>query len=467
LYALLSAIEAADERKAKAAEKQTAQATSVPAKQDTTFMNMILAEELGDGSFAQVFRALKVVPGQPRSAWPEYALKRIDAKHRELAMREVEVMDKLLHPNCTRLIGMYESAGSINLVLEYAALGDLHTCLQRMGTLDHASVAFVGAEVASALGAVHSEGYIYGDLKPENILVHANGHVKLGDFGATRAMSRVASGDDPLEGTWCYLAPELFRPRDAADSGDDGDFLPAPEAIDWWAYGCLLYQLLTGRPPLWVEEERELVQHLVSFKIERYPAGFPEVGKSIVDALLLQDPLQRLGSNGGVAAVEVHPFFGDLGFSFAEAHSQAAPKFAQGEVEAQAGPWSQRSYSMMHAPLPERYDLSGSTVLLDLIEEGGERGAPWRPSNPGLPKLVRPLAGSSGAVAGTPMQPQPNAKGAMPGAGSALGLAAAMPKGPTIVGRGTRGTGGAARAASRPTSRAGQYTFNGMDLSAG
>lgn len=427
------------------AKKTDAAKAVVPSKQDTSFMNMILAEEIGHGSFSHVFRAFKVERGKPRSEWKIYALKRINVKHRELAIREGEMMDRVCHPNCTRLIGIYESGESLNLVVEYAKLGDLHSLVTATGgTLDEDTARFVAAEVAAGLAAVHEQSLVFGDLKPENILVHANGHVKLGDFGATRDFSQVNVGEAPLEGTLCYLAPELFqRSRDAAAFQDQGDKvgdgrLHFPAAIDWWSFGGLLFHMLTGRPPLWAEEEQDLVRSLVSFKIEKYPDGFPESAANLVDQLLVRDPAQRLGSLDGVSQIETHPFFLPLGCALANVHQLPAPKFKQGQVKVQNGPWTQRTYSMMIAPLPKQYETGGA--LAAIPESSEDRDLAW--------KSAQGLSKGRGGI-GTGVSPQgrfPPVRGQQD-----FHTMAVMP-----------GT-----SARRPSRGNGKYSVKGLDLTAG
>lgn len=168
-----------------------------------------------------------------------------------------------------------------------------------MGSLDEESTKFIVGEVVAALNAIHTAGFVYGDLKPENIVLTSTGHAKLTDFGAVRAYSAEATaqlvtarhtlrnmrngdwkpgekgpvdtgGDDDvsmepaegtadgaeveaevevdemLEGTAVYLAPEVVKGRGTSP------------AADCWALGCLVYQCIAGRPPVWAETEAEV-----------------------------------------------------------------------------------------------------------------------------------------------------------------------------------------------------------------
>ena len=85
---------------------------------------------------------------------------------------------------------------------------------------------------------IHEKGYVYGDLKVENILVHSSGHVRISDFGSTRLLSECVPGE--VEGTAVYLAPELLQHKKASYKSD------------YWSFGCLIFQILAGRPPGWV-----------------------------------------------------------------------------------------------------------------------------------------------------------------------------------------------------------------------
>lgn len=167
--------------------------------------------------------------------------------------------------------------------------------ITKMGSLDEASTQFIIGEVVAALKAIHSAGFVYGDLKPENIILTSSGHAKLTDFGAVRPYTDEARGhiaaarnalrsmrsgdwkpeaeleaeqstapsgtrrseerasgeaasdeDSRLEGTAVYLAPELVKGQATSP------------AADCWALGCLVYQCLAGRPPVWAETETEV-----------------------------------------------------------------------------------------------------------------------------------------------------------------------------------------------------------------
>ena len=96
--------------------------------------------------------------------------------------REIVVLRQLSHPGISRLVASFRWRDDIYLLLEYAARGDLHGHLRRMGSLAVPNAQFLFAQIAAALKCIHEAGFAYGDLKPENILLTLSGHAKLTDL---------------------------------------------------------------------------------------------------------------------------------------------------------------------------------------------------------------------------------------------------------------------------------------------
>ena len=141
-------------------------------------------------------------------------------------------------------------------------------------------------------------------MKPENILVGDDGYVYLADFGLAKMLQ-----DDELAMSFCgtaeYLAPEMI-------TGQGHD-----KAIDWWALGILLYELIVGIPPFYHRNKNQMY-----FLIKEAPIKYPdpekhgiqmtEEAKDLINKLLDKDPEKRLGTQGGASEVMGHAFFQDL-----------------------------------------------------------------------------------------------------------------------------------------------------------
>lgn len=156
---------------------------------------------------------------------------------------------------------------------------------------------FYAAEVALALEYLHERNIIYRDLKPENLLLCHDGHLRLTDFGFAKL---VPENTWTLCGTPDYLAPEIVMSRGYG------------KAVDWYALGVLIYEMLLGAPPFYHENQMKLYENIVHQAV-RFPAGFDPVAKDLLEQLLEKNPVKRLGVLvGGAEDVKRHPWFRDV-----------------------------------------------------------------------------------------------------------------------------------------------------------
>ena len=145
--------------------------------------------------------------------------------------------------------------------------GDLATQLARWGRLGRDRARFYAAEIVEGVEGLHAAGVVYRDLKPENILIAADGHIVLTDFGLSkefprRSASHAAPGTPPIPGAphWMKDNKELATPWPPRNADTTSTFCGtaeylAPEVIqghpysyevDWWSFGTMLYEMLTG-----------------------------------------------------------------------------------------------------------------------------------------------------------------------------------------------------------------------------
>ena len=130
--------------------------------------------------------------------------------------------------------------------------GELFTYLRMSGKFSTNTALFYTAEIVSAFSYLHSLHIVYRDLKPENILLDKEGHIVITDFGFSKKVPDITW---TLCGTPEYLAPEIIKSK-----GHN-------KAVDWWALGVLLYEMLTGYPPFSDENSFIIYEKILAGRI--------------------------------------------------------------------------------------------------------------------------------------------------------------------------------------------------------
>ena len=160
----------------------------------------------------------------------------------ERFLNEIKVTASLNHPHILPLHDSGEAAGFLYYVMPFVEGESLRQRLARERQIPVDEAVTIAREVADALGYAHSHGVVHRDIKPENILLES-GHASVADFGV--ALAIVAAGADRLTATGLVVGtPAYLSPEQAAGEGDlDG-------RSDLYALGCVLYEMLTGEPPI-------------------------------------------------------------------------------------------------------------------------------------------------------------------------------------------------------------------------
>ncbi|XP_035873119.1 cAMP-dependent protein kinase catalytic subunit PRKX isoform X2 [Phyllostomus discolor] len=290
---------------------------------------------VGTGTFGRVqlvqlktakrFFALKVM------SIPEV----IRLKQEQHVHNEKSVLKEVNHPFLVKLFWTHHDERFLYMLMEFVPGGELFSYLRNCGRFSNSAGLFYSAEIVCALEYLHSKEIVYRDLKPENILLDKDGHVKLTDFGFAKKLvdkdqapgphkkrdkekpwgemlPLVAAGERPdqdqnspprtwtLCGTPEYLAPEVIQSKGHG------------RAVDWWALGILIFEMLSGFPPFFDDNPFGIYQKILAGRID-FPRHLDFNVKDLIRKLLVVDRTKRLGNmKNGADDVKRHRWFRTL-----------------------------------------------------------------------------------------------------------------------------------------------------------
>jgi len=257
--------------------------------QDFDLLNVI-----GKGSFGKVLQVRKKDNGRI------YAMKVLNKKNildngeLEHTRTEKNILQKLAHPFLVNLNYSFQTPDKLYFVMDYVNGGELFYHLQKEHKFTPDRVRFYCAEIALGLEYLHNSGVVYRDLKPENILLTEDGHIILTDFGISKE-GLVA--EDSRTATFCgtpeYLAPEVLEGKGYT------------KAVDWWSFGTLMYEMLTGLPPYYSQDVQQMYFKIMHAKLD-IPDNMDNDTKSILIGLLERDPARRMAD---AHIIKAHPYF--------------------------------------------------------------------------------------------------------------------------------------------------------------
>ncbi len=210
---------------------------------------------------------------------------------------EARTAGRLSHPNTVAVYDFGSVGDRLYLVMELVAGHSLATEIAAFGRLDPRQVALWGGQAAAGLAAAHREHIVHRDIKPSNLLVTGDGMLKIGDFGIAHFAHQSSAGvtsTGMIIGTASYLAPERALGR---TSGPPSDM---------YALGCVLYELLAGRPPFVADSPTGLLHQHVQVPpddVRGYRDDVPDALAGLVHHLLAKEPGDRPTADQVVAGL--------------------------------------------------------------------------------------------------------------------------------------------------------------------
>jgi eukaryotic-like serine/threonine-protein kinase len=268
---------------------------------------------LGAGGMGEVYRArdtklrrevaIKIMP-ETFAADPDRVAR---------FQREAELLAALNHPNIAAIYGVEETAGASAIVMELVEGATLAEVIAR-GALPLDEALAIARQIADALEAAHERGIIHRDLKPANVKITADGNVKVLDFGLAKALAGSASvtadrggltmsptlsvhatSAGIILGTAAYMSPEQARGK------------PLDRRADIWAFGCVLYEMLTGAQAFGGGDTvSDAVAAILRSDVDwpALPSATPPAILRLLRRCLEKDPRKRL-PHVGVARLEI------------------------------------------------------------------------------------------------------------------------------------------------------------------
>lgn len=259
-----------------------------------------LVKLVGKGSFGKVFLVTT------KTGNDFYAMK---ALKKDVVLQDDDVECTMLerdvcklgnkNPYLTKLFCTFQNEEFLFFLMEFLNGGDLMFHIVEFKKFSEDRARFYAAEILCGLKFLHNEGIIYRDLKLDNVLLDSKGHCKISDFGMCKKIPK-----DGKTHTFCgtpdYIAPEILQ-------GHYYNF-----SVDYWSFGVLLYEMLTGYSPFHGEDEEELFNAIQHNDVP-YPSNISESSISCVKMLLERDPIKRLGMKSSpYGRIRKHPFFSKI-----------------------------------------------------------------------------------------------------------------------------------------------------------
>lgn len=311
----------------KGAEKEE-EVVDLNPRTNFSYSDLKIMRTVGTGTFGRV-KMVQHIPSGQVCALKCMNKSEILASHQE---RNIMAEKNLLFecsasPFILRLLQTYNFPNQIMMLMEFIQGGELWSYIyEKMDTVtrsvpggfEMSAVKFYSANVILAFKHLHNKGIAYRDLKPENLLIDSNGYLKMIDFGFAKKFPYVKNGQK-LDKTYTLCGtPEYLSPEIVMSKGYD-------KGVDYWALGCLIYELYLARTPFQADYTTKIFQNIIAAdRVLAFPPKMDPAHVTLIKKLLSVNPAFRLGNlSGGIEDIINDPFF--AGFNWNAVINRTAP----------------------------------------------------------------------------------------------------------------------------------------------
>jgi serine/threonine protein kinase len=245
-----------------------------------------LERKLGVGGMGVVYLATYLKNGRKMAVKVLAPEMSADGRLLKRFLREMAILSRLRHPHIVRYYGGGKDKTQHFYAMEYMDGGSVEQMLKKKGRFAWDETIAYSRQVVLALEYAHNHGIIHRDLKPANLFMGKDGLVKLGDFGIardTQATALTAAGR--TVGTYAYMAPEQISGKP-----------PVSRKTDLYALGCVMFEMLTGKPPFNAPTAAEMLFAHLEEEPPQINASVPDCPvclDKVVSKLLEKDPEER------------------------------------------------------------------------------------------------------------------------------------------------------------------------------
>ncbi|AMY07770.1 Serine/threonine-protein kinase PrkC [Luteitalea pratensis] len=328
------------------------------------FNTLQIGKLIGAGGMGHVYRARDTELNRNvavKVLSPEFA---DDADRLLRFAREARVLASLNHPNIAQIHGLQSSGGVTAIVMELVA-GETLADLIARGPIAVNDALPIARQIAAALEAAHEQGVVHRDLKPANIQVRTDSTVKVLDFGLAKTVHPTSDeADDLVNPAAVSSVPGVVLGTAAYISPEQASQKPVDRRVDMWAFGCVLFEMLTARPAFTGETRSAVVREVIGGEPDwaALPASTPPAIRRLLRRCLEKDAGQRLDS-AAAARLEID-----------ESQREASSVVSSRSNTRQRSAWATASWLLFGA-------LAALLVTMTVVERA-------RPSEQSRPLMV-------------------------------------------------------------------------------